>query len=118
MLGNKQGEARSTGSGSHASPQSRHRGLEVRRSREQALLSRWKSWHLPATSYQQIVLHQDGADRRTALQTSRFRIFSCLFFSLGYFVRSKKFSKAVMFVALNGLRLANVNASWKLARWR
>lgn len=69
VLGNKQSESSSTGSGFHASPQNEHRGLELLSSPEQALLSRPECWRRPASSFQQIVLLQDGADQRTALQT-------------------------------------------------
>lgn len=77
VLGDKRAETSPTGSGSHASPQNEHRGLVVRSSREQALLPRWKCWHRPATRNQQIVLLQDGAERRSALQTGGFTLMRC-----------------------------------------
>lgn len=71
MLGNKEPETCSAGSGCHASPQNKHRGLELRNGREQALPSRRECERRPAPSSQQIVLLQNGADWWTTLQTSR-----------------------------------------------
>lgn len=49
-------------------------GLELRRSPEQALQSRGKKWRSTAMAHQQIVLRQGGNDRRTDLQTGKFKL--------------------------------------------